>query len=168
MFIVEVIIMLVLVFIVAVIINGIEDYHNKNSLIKLSFVYNVGGLKLPIVTFVNNGQPFNFIIDTGATLSIIDSNILNKLAYVKTDTVGNAYGFTGEVIPTEYANIEISYEDFKFEDEFQIIRMEAFDNIKEVHDIEIAGILGSTFLKRYDFTIDYTDLTIFTKKDRLE
>ena len=166
MFVFEVLIMIVAVFVIATIINGIEDYHAKNSLIRLSFTDNMGRLNLPIVSLTNNGQSFNFLIDTGATLSVIDSNALDKLAYTKVETTGNAYGVDGNIVPVEYARIELNHEKIKFVDEFQIMRVEAFDNIKESNKIEIVGILGSTFLKRYNFTINYKDLIISAKKDK--
>ena len=166
MFILEVLIVIVAVFVVATLINGIEDYHNRSSLVRLSFTDNMGRLNLPIVSLTNNGQSFNFLIDTGATLSVIDSNALDKLAYTKVETTGNAYGVDGNIVPVEYARIELNHEETKFVDEFQIMRVDAFDNIKESDKIEIVGILGSTFLKRYDFTINYKDLIISAKKDK--
>ena len=154
------------VFVIAIIINGIEDYHTINSLVRLSFTDNMGKLNLLIVSLTNNGQSFNFLIDTGATLSVIDSNALDKLAYTKVETTGNAYGVDGNIVPVEYARIELNHEKTKFVDEFQIMRVDAFDNIKESDKIEIVGILGNTFLKRYDFTINYKDLIISSKKDK--
>lgn len=164
MFILEALIVLVAIFIIAIVINGIEDYHTRNSLVRLSFTDNMGRLNLPVVSLTNNGQSFNFLIDTGATLSVIDSNALDKLAYTKVETTGSAYGVDGNIIPVEYARIELNHENTKFVDEFQIMRVNGFDNIKESDKIEIVGILGSTFLKRYDFTINYKDLIISTKK----
>lgn len=166
MFILEVLTVLVAVFVIAIIINCIEDYHTRNSLVRLSFTDNMDRLNLPIVSLTNNGQSFNFLIDTGATLSVIDSNALDKLAYTKVETTGNAYGVDGNIVPVEYARIELNHEKTKFVDEFQIMRVDAFDNIKESDKIEIVGILGSTFLKRYDFTINYKDLIISSKKDK--
>ena len=164
MFILEALIVLVAIFIIAIVINGIEDYHTRNSLVRLSFTDNMGRLNLPVVSLTNNGQSFNFLIDTGATLSVIDSNALDKLAYTKVETTGSAYGVDGNIIPVEYARIELNHENTKFVDEFQIMRVNGFDNIKESDKIEIVGILGSTFLKRYNFTINYKDLIISAKK----
>ena len=164
MFILEALIVLVAIFIIAIVINGIEDYHTRNSLVRLSFTDNMGRLNLPVVSLTNNGQSFNFLIDTGATLSVIDSNALDKLAYTKAETTGSAYGVDGNIIPVEYARIELNHENTKFVDEFQIMRVNGFDNIKESDKIEIVGILGSTFLKRYNFTINYKDLIISAKK----
>ena len=163
---IEILITIVAICVVATTINGIEDYHKKNSLIKLSFTDNMGRLNLPVVSLTNNGQSFNFLIDTGATLSVIDSNALDKLNYTKVNVTGNAYGVDGNIVPVEYARIELNHDKVQFVDEFQIMRVDAFDNIKESDNIEIVGILGSTFLKRYNFTVDFKDLIVYVPKDK--
>lgn len=163
---VEVLIIIVVICIIAAIINGIEDYHTRNSLVKLSFTDNMGRLNLPIVSLTNNGKSFNFLIDTGATLSVIDNSALKKLDYKKVDVTGSAYGVDGNIISVEYARIELKHDKVTFIDEFQIMRVDAFENIKESDKIEIVGILGSTFLKRYNFTVDFKDLIVYAPKSK--
>ena len=88
MIILKVILIIVLVLILAFIFNGIEDYHKENSLIRLSFADKFGRLKLPIVSLVNNGAVFNFLIDSGATCSIIDTPFLEQMKYKKLEAEG--------------------------------------------------------------------------------
>lgn len=166
MTILEIVLIFVIVCVTSIIINGIEDYHRVNSLIRLSFADTMGGLNLPIVTLTNNGQTFKFLIDTGATLSVIDSVVLDKLEYLKLDTQGNAYGIDGNIVKVSYARIELTHENTKFTDEFQIMRLDAFDNLRETDNIDLAGILGSTFLNKYNFTIDFNKLIIYTDMDK--
>lgn len=166
MVILEVLIVLVAVFVIATIINGIEDYHKTNSLTRLSFADNMGRLKLPIVFLTNNGQSFNFLIDTGATLSVIDSNILDKLDYSKLDIKGNAYGIDGNIVNVDYVAMTLSHGDTKFVEQFQVMRLDAFDNLRETDNIDLAGILGGAFLKRYNFVVDYKELIAYTKIDK--
>ena len=166
MFILEVLIMFVVVFVIATIINGIEDYHRTNSLTRLSFADTMGRLKLPIVSLTNNGQTFKFLIDTGATLSVIDSNILDKLDYSKLDIKGNAYGIDGNIVNVDYVAITLSHGDTKFVEQSQVMRLDAFDNLRETDNIDLAGILGGSFLKRYNFVVDYKELIAYTKVDK--
>ena len=166
MVILEVAIIFVVVCVLAVIINGIEDYHRTNSLIRLSFADTMGRLKLPIVSLTNNGQTFKFLIDTGATLSVIDSNILDKLNYSKLDIKGNAYGIDGNIVNVDYVAMTLSHGDTKFVEQFQVMRLDAFDNLRETDNIDLAGILGGTFLERYNFVVDYKELIVYTKVDK--
>jgi hypothetical protein len=45
-----------------------------------------------------------------------------------------------------------------------VLRVNGFDNIKEAYGVQVVGILGSTFLKRYGFTVDFSELTLYTNK----
>lgn len=166
MFILKVLIVLVAVFVIATIINGIEDYHRTNSLTRLSFADTMGRLKLPVVSLTNNGQTFKFLIDTGATLSVIDSNILDKLDYSKLDIKGNAYGIDGNIVNVDYVAMALSHGDTKFVEQFQVMRLDAFDNLRETDNIDLVGILGGAFLKRYNFVVDYKELIAYTKVDK--
>ena len=164
MFVLKILIVFALILLVAVILNGVEDYRAKSSLVKLSFSDTLSKLELPIVSLTNNNQSFNFLVDTGANYSVIDELVLDKLSYVSTEEAGSVYGVDGAVIPIVYVDIELCHGDVKFTDSFQAIRVHAFDNIKNTYGIEIAGILGSSFLKRYNFTIDFKDLIVYTKR----
>lgn len=166
MIILKVVIIFVVVCILAVIINGIEDYHGTNSLIRLSFVDTMERLKLPIVSLTNNGQIFKFLIDTGATFSVIDSNTLDKLDYSKLDIKGNAYGIDGNIVSVDYVAMTLSHGDTKFVEQFQVMRLDAFDNLKKTDNIDLTGILGGAFLKRYNFVVDYKELIAYTKVDK--
>lgn len=166
MVILEVAIIFVVVCVLAVIINGIEDYHKTNSLTRLSFADTMGRLKLPIVSLINNGQTFKFLIDTGATLSVIDSNVLDKLDYSKLDIKGNAYGIDGNIVNVDYVAMTLSHGDTKFVEQFQVMRLDAFDNLRETDNIDLAGILGGAFLKRHNFVVDYKELIAYTKVDK--
>ena len=168
MVILEVVIILVVVCVLTVIINGIEDYHRTNSLTRLSFADTMGRLKLPIVSLTNNGQTFKFLIDTGATLSVEDSNILDELDYSKIDIKGNAYGIDGNIVNVDYVAMTLSHGDTKFVEQFQVMRLDAFDNLRETDNIDLVGILGGAFLKRYNFVVDYKELIAYTKVDKDE
>jgi predicted aspartyl protease len=161
MIIISTVLILAVVCILAFIINGIEDYHRKDSLVKLSFGETLGKLKLPIVTLMNNGTPFKFLIDTGATLSVIDSNVIDKLDCVKLVTQGTAYGIDGNTIDVSYIRMNLMHNNISLSEEFQVMRVPAFDSIKATDNIDISGILGSTFLKRYNSVINFKDLIVY-------
>ena len=160
MIILKILITLIIVSAIALIINGIEDYH---SMIKIPFGETMAELTLPVVDFTNNGKTFNFLVDTGASYSVIDSRILKKIKHIKLKDTGNAYGVEGNIVPVEYAKITLNHEKGEFTDDFQVMKVEAFDNIKKANKIEIIGILGSSFLEKYGFVIDFNNLIIYTK-----
>lgn len=149
----------------ALLMKHIININGKNSFIHLTFKDNMGKLNLPIVTFKNNGQEFNFLLDTGATVSIVDSKALKNMQYSKLDVVGTAYGIDGNIVDTDYVNMELECEGYSYIENFQVMRMNAFDNVEETEGIVIIGILGSGFMKRYGFFIDFTELLVKHKID---
>ena len=163
MFVLKVLIVLVVIFVVATIINGIEDYHTSNSLTRLPFTDTMRRIKLPIVSLTNNGQTFKFLIDTGATLSVVDSKVLNKLDYSELGIKGNAYGIDGNIVNVDYVIMALSHGNTKFVEQFQVMRLDAFDNLRKTDNIDLAGILGGEFLKRHNFVVDYKKLIAYTK-----
>lgn len=158
----QIVIIAVVVCVVATIINGVEDYNKDKAMVEMSFKDTMGRLKLPIVTLSNNNQQFKFLIDTGSTYSLIDTIALDKLNHNEiTGIQGSAYGIDGEVIPIQYTRISLSYNNKEFIDEFQVMRISAFDNLRENDNIDLAGILGSAFLERYNFVIDFRELIVY-------
>lgn len=148
----------------ALFINIIEDYNNKLKT-RISFKDSIDIVDLPVISLSNNGKIFNFIIDTGSTYSILNVKILNKLKYNEIpNMLGTAYGIDGNIINVNYINLVLHYNKVELEDVFQVIEVPAFDNIKEQNNIEIAGILGNTFLKKYKYIIDFNKMMIYTKK----
>ena len=117
MVILKVILIIVLVLILAFILNGIEDYHKENSLIRLSFADKLGKLRLPIVSLVNNGRVFNFLIDSGATYSIIDTPFLEQMSHKKLEAEGSCRVQVIRYKTVNYKNAVSSYnniiKDFK-------------------------------------------------------
>ena len=153
------------VYLLAYLLNKIEDYYKNKSLIKLSFAATLEELNLPIVTLMNNGQSFNFLIDTGASVSIIDSRALNALEHTKLSKEGTSYGIDGNIINSSYVEVDLFYKDVKFSEEFQVLRMNAFDNIQETNHISLVGILGSSFLNENKFTVNFEELMLVFNKN---
>ena len=51
----------------------------KNNAQKISFERTLRLVGIPIVTLENGGKEYNFILDTGATTSLINNSILDEL-----------------------------------------------------------------------------------------
>lgn len=159
----QVLITFIAIVVLAIIINGVEDCGNKNSLTRLSFADSMGRLNLPVITLTNNGQAFNFLVDTGASLSVVDSTALDKLVHTELNTIGDAYGIDGNIVKVNYVEIQLDSANFTFTEQFQVMRLEAFDNLRETDNLHLSGILGSAFLKTHGFIVDFKTLTLCSK-----
>ena len=124
---------------------------------------------LPVITLTNNGIAFNFLIDTGSNIShicssaaaLIEHQHISKDNEVKVAGLGSInQGITicsatfKDTLSKEYEiNLSIS-EDLENTAKY----------IKEVTDIEIHGLLGTDFLQKYKYVIDFKALEIYTRK----
>ena len=119
---------------------------------------------IPVVTFKNNGNKFNFILDTGADRSVINSIILESLVYTKSNSVYQLAGMEGNPNKVNCVNITLNYRDYVFKEEFQVANMnKAFKNIKATTGVEVSGILGSEFFRKYKYVLDFKDLIAYRK-----
>jgi predicted aspartyl protease len=148
---------------VAFLINGIEESNKK----RVSLDSSMDAANLPIVTFTANSKKskdlsINFLIDTGANNSVINSGILKNYNYQKSNKTGSIFGMEGNKQEISYANMEFSLNGKKYSEEFQVVDMNnAFDNVEKENGITIHGILGNTFLTRYGYVINFKDFTFY-------
>ena len=152
-----------LIVVIAFFINGIEDYNRRMKAISFRESFDLTGL--PVVTFINNGNKFNFLLDTGASLSIIDSNIVDKLKNTPTEGKGTVFGMEGNKVDVTYTDIILEYKNKKFTENFQIVDMKtAFDGVKKETGVTVHGILGSSFLQNNKYVLDFKELIAYNKK----
>lgn len=167
MIVLKILFIVALTFLLASILNIADDYRKKQKEIRMFFPESYEKLDLLLVKLTNNEETFNFILDTGASYSVIDNRVLDKMKHkIKKGASGTAFGIEGQNVDVKYTQIELFHDESKFKEIFQIMNTNAFDIIKEKDGIEIVGILGNTFLKRYNFIIDYKDLTVAYKKQK--
>lgn len=159
----EIIGIMLVVVLLAIIINGVEDYRQKKR-VNMSFKEAMDLVDLPVITFYNNGKKFNFLLDTGATNSTIDSNVLSSLSYEKLNTEGTLYGMEGNPIDVSYVKASLEYKNMNYEDEFQVVDMSpAFNRVKAESGVTLSGVLGSLFFHKYQYVLDFKELVAYTK-----
>ena len=128
-----------------------------------SFEDTMGAHKVPIVSFEHKGKVVNFVIDSGASHSIINTSSIDKFEYTLLENAGGkVYGIDGNAVQTRLANIEITKNGHVFRDIFQVLSVPGLDKINKKNGVEVHGILGSEFLKRYQFLINYKHLRAYT------
>ena len=121
--------------------------------------------ELPIVTFYIGDKKLNFLLDTGANTSIIDSTSLEEVSYEKTNYCRSVTGMEGNSIETPVVVINLSYRDKIYTEEFQSVDMSAaFGAIKQESGVIVNGILGNAFFTKYKYVLDFKDLIAYSKK----
>lgn len=162
-FILKIIFVLVLVGVAALVAKIVEDVRNNTN--HISFREAMDLVELPIITFYNSGKKFNFLLDTGATISVIDSNALSNFTHEKVKASGTLYGIEGNQVDVSYVKASLEYKGKTYDEEFQVVDMSpAFSKLKSESGINLSGILGNSFFKKYQYVLDFDSLIAYSKK----
>lgn len=157
-----------IVLLVGMIAASIALYHSifrkaKNAYDKISFREAVNLTGLPIVTFRQGESKFNFILDTGAFSSIIDSRVLDKLQYTELEGKSIGYGIDGKEHSMSRVGIVLTYKDKNYSDTFRVLNMStSFDAFKRDYGITVHGLLSSSFFERYKYVLNYNELIAYS------
>lgn len=123
---------------------------------------------LPIITLSNNGIALNFLIDTGSNISHICYSVVKD---IKCTHIGS--NTTTQIAGLGAMNRGVTICSAVFKDclskEYQIqlsISKELEDTVGYIKDntgVEIHGLLGTDFLQKYKYIIDFKSLEVYTK-----
>ena len=144
------ILLIITILLLAIIIGFIVNIY-ENSIWKKTLIKCNG--ESPILCCKQNGSPINFIVDTGANLSVIDKNIVDKYFYVLNNNKKEIQGVGCKLIaPT--CTLHFNYKHELYHQEFGITDLHTtFDEQSKKRGIPIHGILGCDFLNNNNFTI---------------
>lgn len=157
----EFLIILLFVGAFAMVANGIEDHNKGNS---MSFREALDLVGLPIVTFYQGDKKLNFLLDTGANLSVINKAALESVEHEVTNKVGSLYGVDGINREVSFANINLVYKSESYSEEFQVLDMQnTIDQVKAESGVNMVGIIGNEFFRKYKYVLDFDELVAYSK-----
>ena len=140
---------------------------NKISLVnkkQVSFKEALDLTGLPIVTFKQEENKINLLLDTGSSKSVILPSILNVFKHEKLNEEGVVYGMEGNIIETVFISMDFILNNTNYSEKFQVVDMSsAFNSLKQDTGVTIHGILGNSFFEKYGYVIDYKDYIAYTK-----
>ena len=71
----------------------------------------------------------------------------------------------GNKIDVSYIKASLEYKEEGYEEEFQVVDMSAaFGQIKAESGVNLSGIIGSLFFKKYRYILDFESLIAYSKK----
>ncbi len=155
--------LVIIILIICVIVFLLNTRDDKIKM-KMSIKESLDLVGLPIVTFYQGHNKFNFLLDTGANNSVINESALELMEHNILDVEGTLSGLNGIPVKVQYADIHINYNDTTYNTEFQVTNMdEAFNNIKAESGIKLVGIIGNNFFQKYKYILDFDKLAVYTK-----
>lgn len=132
----------------------------------MSFMEGLDLTGFPIVTMVNNGNKFNFVLDTGSVHSLINEKIIDSLECEDTSYVVTISGIDNTTREDERTvMMKLVYKDKVTEGMFVVTDLSGvFDTVKKETGVQLHGLLGSDFFKENRYIIDYKEMIAYSKK----
>lgn len=116
--------------------------------------------KRPIVRVTINGKDTAMLIDTGASINVIDQDVLKSFGIKKRSVMGTINGAGGTVEMWHLNNCDVKIEGIPV---YQFVSGD-FSNviasIKEETGIKISGILGTPAIKSAELILNLSDNTV--------
>ncbi len=113
--------------------------------------------------YVNGHGPYRFLVDSGANLSLIDAGLARTIGLNPTSQVDLASA-TGKTPVSESDGNEIRLDTAKADSQKLLL-----SDLEAIHRFssDIQGVLGQSFLSRFDYTIDLRGKSLgFGKQDK--
>lgn len=157
----KILIVLLCVVILAKIVNAFFD--KKKYEMSFGEALNLTGL--PIVTFTQGEHKLNFLLDSGANKSVINSDHLKALRHTPTGEKCAVFGMEGNSVETYFTTIPFTYKNRSYTEEFQVVDLNsAITQVKAESGVNFIGIIGNSFLQKYKYVLDFAENKAYTKK----
>lgn len=130
---------------------------------KYSLSYGLGKSQLPIIPIKVEGKYLCFIIDTGSTCSLIDSDVVEYFRDM-VEPIGDycISGLEGTKHKVDMITLPFNFEDYTYKTIFCVQPLlNAFKGIEDESGIQVHGLLGTDFLIENKWTIDFKELIIY-------
>ena len=112
-----------------------------------SLCHRLNQTKLPIIVVEIEDKHLCFILDTGSTCSLIDSNVVE---YFKVDVVILPFNFEGYTYKPKFCVQPLA---------------DAFKSIEIESGVQIHGLLGTDFLIENKWIINFKELNIYINNE---
>jgi hypothetical protein len=137
--------------------------YSKRYKSAISFRESLDLTGLPVITFSQGKNKFNFLLDTGATNSVINEAQLSNIKHAVIEGAQcEVYGIEGNTQTVPFVEIKFK-RDIDYIGNFQVVDLStAFDAVKAETGVTIIGILGNDFFQNYKYVLDYNTMIAYS------
>lgn len=132
-----------------------------------SLYYGLNSTRLPIILVGVKGERLCFILDTGSTCSLIDSDVVEYFRDM-VEPIGDycISGLEGTKHKVDMITLPFNFEGQVYKPKFCVKPLlNAFKGIKEDSGIQVHGLLGTDFLLENKWIINFDKLDIEYEKN---
>lgn len=157
-----------IIILVVIVMAGATMYYsdalNKEKY-KISIKESLDLVQLPIITFYEGKVKLNFLLDTGSSHSHITTSVADKLTGTPVEADYSFTSCTGSSTCSKAIDANLSYKGKEFKTTLFINKEldAAFKDIKNESGVQLHGILGSDFLKKHKYILDFAKFVAYSK-----
>lgn len=133
-----------------------------NNIMKYSLSHGLTSIGLPTIPVEVNNKKLCFILDTGSTCSLIDSTVVEYFKDI-IELVGDYYisGIEGTKHKVDMITLPFNFEGQIYKPKFCVRPLlDAFKSIEDESGIQVHGLIGTDFLLKNKWIIDFNELKI--------
>lgn len=118
---------------------------------------------LSVIVLCQGEKKYNFMLDTGSNVSYINRGSEIELSEVLgKDSMTSA---NGNVSECSVHNATLYYAQRRFDIPVRVTDLGTiFNATKEEFGVTLTGILGSDFLQKYKYVLDYAECVVYSRK----
>ena len=127
-----------------------------------SLINGLNKVQLPIIHVKIENKCLCFILDTGSTCSLIDSNVVEYFKDI-VEPVGDYYisGIEGTKHKVDIITLPFTFEGQTYKPKFCVKPLlDAFKGIEDDSGIQVQGLLGTDFLLENKWSLNFDKLEI--------
>lgn len=132
----------------------------KNQIMEFKTSMELSGL--PIITFYQGENAYNFLLDTGSNRSYINNKANIKV--ISTGAKSTFMGSSGKDADCERVNVIVYRNNLKYEHNMFAADLDtAFMELKKEYGVLITGIIGCDFMDKYNYCLDFKEFVIYQR-----
>lgn len=126
----------------------------------------------PVVKMTLNGKKIWVLLDTGASVNLLDIKVQKKYDFGVYNRPGNSVNVVGfassEMELPRVDGIDLRYQGIRLKDEFLAHDLtDVVNSVKQESMITISGIIGYSMMRKYGFVIDMgKDVAVLSYKKK--
>lgn len=132
-----------------------------------SLCHRLNQTKLPIIVVEIEDKYLCFILDTGSTCSLIDSNVVEYFKDI-VEPIGDycISGIDGTKHKVDVVILPFNFEGYTYKPKFCVQPLaDAFKSIEIESGVQIHGLLGTDFLIENKWIINFKELNIYINNE---
>lgn len=126
--------------------------------------YHLDSSMITIPVTVNGSGPYDFILDTGAQISVIEPSLASELELSSQGSIGLISGTGGHHTEAQLVSAEL-IQAGPYAVSQSLVAVESLARLQALSP-KVRGILGETFLGRFDLLIDYVRKSVCLDETR--